>query len=188
MSQPLRVAFADPHLGIIFGSDRNVVLAAGKGTPAAMSLPAAGYDPGAVYLDLTNSTVYHNTGTAAVAVWTALSDGGGTVGGANTWTGANTFTGGLIVTTTNVTITDVNIALSATTGTKIGTATTQKLGFFNATPVAQPATTGTTTGFTVVGSSAVVAPESTFTGNIGATAYTIGDVVNALKKLGLLAA
>jgi len=35
-----------------------------------------------------------------------------------------------------ITITDgVNIALGTTTGTKIGTATTQKLGFFNATPV-----------------------------------------------------
>jgi len=32
-----------------------------------------------------------------------------------------------------------NIILNTTTGTKIGTATTQKLGFYNATPVAQPA-------------------------------------------------
>ena len=32
-----------------------------------------------------------------------------------------------------------DIAVNATTGTKIGTATTQKLGFFNANPVAQPA-------------------------------------------------
>ncbi|KKL86545.1 hypothetical protein LCGC14_1943700, partial [marine sediment metagenome] len=31
-----------------------------------------------------------------------------------------------------------NIALNTTTGTKIGTATAQKLGFYNATPVAQP--------------------------------------------------
>lgn len=31
-----------------------------------------------------------------------------------------------------------NIILNTTTGTKIGTATTQKLGFFNATPVVQP--------------------------------------------------
>jgi len=31
-----------------------------------------------------------------------------------------------------------NIAVNATTGTKIGTATSQKLGFFNATPVVQP--------------------------------------------------
>jgi len=33
----------------------------------------------------------------------------------------------------------VNIAVNTTTGTKIGTATTQKLGFYNATPVVQPA-------------------------------------------------
>jgi len=32
----------------------------------------------------------------------------------------------------------LNIAVGTTTGTKIGTATTQKLGFFNATPVVQP--------------------------------------------------
>lgn len=34
-----------------------------------------------------------------------------------------------------------NIILNATTGTKIGTATSQKLGFFNATPVIQPVAT-----------------------------------------------
>jgi len=34
-----------------------------------------------------------------------------------------------------------NIVLNATTGSKIGTATTQKLGFFNATPIVQPVTT-----------------------------------------------
>lgn len=32
-----------------------------------------------------------------------------------------------------------NIVLNATTGSKIGTATSQKLGFFNATPIVQPA-------------------------------------------------
>jgi len=35
----------------------------------------------------------------------------------------------------------VNVVLGATTGTKIGTATTQKLGFYNATPLAQQAQT-----------------------------------------------
>ncbi len=65
-------------------------------------------------------------------------DAASPAGSANTFTGLNTFTGGLTVTTAAVTITDVNVVLSATTGTKIGTATTQKLGFFNATPIAQP--------------------------------------------------
>jgi hypothetical protein len=31
-----------------------------------------------------------------------------------------------------------NVILGTTTGTKIGTGTTQKLGFYNATPVVQP--------------------------------------------------
>jgi len=34
---------------------------------------------------------------------------------------------------------DFDIVLGTTTGTKIGTATTQKIGFWNATPVVQPA-------------------------------------------------
>jgi hypothetical protein len=32
----------------------------------------------------------------------------------------------------------VNLVLGTTTGTKVGTATAQKLGFYNATPVVQP--------------------------------------------------
>jgi len=45
--------------------------------------------------------------------------------------GANTFTG-------NQTLSNVNVVLGTTTGTKIGTATNQKLGFYNATPIVQP--------------------------------------------------
>lgn len=44
--------------------------------------------------------------------------------------------------TTSETFSDAaNIVVGTTTGTKIGTATTQKIGFFNATPIVQPATT-----------------------------------------------
>jgi len=42
-----------------------------------------------------------------------------------------------------------NIVLGTTTGTKIGTATTQKLGFFNATPIVQPAANADTSGATL---------------------------------------
>ncbi len=42
-------------------------------------------------------------------------------------------------TLSGITMTDAtNIVLNATTGTKIGTATTQKLGFFNSVPIVQP--------------------------------------------------
>lgn len=96
-------------------------------------------------------------------------------------TGIATVVGGLAITEAK------NISLGTTTGTKIGTATAQKLGFWNATPVIQPATTGTVTGYTSVGGSAVLS-QSTFTGNTGSAAYTIGDVVLALKQVGILAA
>jgi hypothetical protein len=92
----------------------------------------------------------------------------------------------------NITIGNaINVILNTGTGTKIGTATNQKLGFFNATPIIQYATTGTTTGFTLVGPDAAatrVQSNSTFTGNTGTTAYTVGDIVRALKLLGLIAA
>lgn len=80
-----------------------------------------------------------------------------------------------------------NFAVGTTTGTKIGTATNQKLGFWNATPVVQPSTTGTATGFTA-GSGTAVKEDSTFTGGTGSKAYTIGDIVKALKDTGLMAA
>lgn len=92
------------------------------------------------------------------------------------------------INTTTISIFDgVNLSLGTISGTKIGTATNQKLAFFNAAPVVQPATTGTTLGFTA-GAGTTVVSGSTFTGNTGTAAYTIGDIVLALKQLGLLAA
>jgi hypothetical protein len=66
----------------------------------------------------------------------------------DTWAGKTAPSGTVVGTTdsqilsgktlSGVTISDAtDVVLSATTGTKIGTATTQKLGFFNATPVVQ---------------------------------------------------
>lgn len=88
----------------------------------------------------------------------------------------------------SVTIADAkNIVFDTTTGTKIGTATGQKLAFHNSTPTVQYATTGTSTGFTA-GAGTTVTHLSTFTGNSGSTGYTIADIVLCLKTKGLMAA
>jgi hypothetical protein len=71
------------------------------------------------------------------------------------------------------------------TGLKIGGATTQKLGFYNVTPVVQHSSTGVSAGF-VAGGGTTVTHTSTFTGNSGSTAYTIGDIVVTLKEYGFL--
>lgn len=59
-----------------------------------------------------------------------------------------------------------------------------QLGFFGVATVAQPTASGAT-GF-VVGAGTPATSTSTFTGGIGTTAYTVGDVVAALKRLGLI--
>ena len=74
----------------------------------------------------------------------------------------------------------VDIATGTTTGTKIGTSTTQKLGFWDKTPVVQP-TTGISGATFVADSGGSIHPTSTFDG------YTIAQVVAALRQLGILA-
>lgn len=81
----------------------------------------------------------------------------------------------------------INVQCQTTTGTKIGTTTLQKIGFYNVTPVVQPvAATGVTTGTT--GSSTGVSLDTSFKGASGSSAYTITGIVTSLKALGLLAA
>lgn len=73
-----------------------------------------------------------------------------------------------------------NYALDTVTGVKIGTASTQKLGFWNATPVVQPTTAGAAATLTGGGGAALTATD-TFDG------YTLQQVVKALRNIGLLA-
>ena len=66
------------------------------------------------------------------------------------------------------------------------TSTTGKIGVFGTTEVDQQSGTGETTGFTANAGTGVN-DDSTFTGNVGSTAYRINDIVKALKNYGWLA-
>jgi hypothetical protein len=70
-------------------------------------------------------------------------------------------------------------------GSSAITLSATQLGFFGVSLVGQQSTTGTVTGFTA-GAGTAVNQTSTFTGGTGSKAYTIGDIVLALKNLGLL--
>lgn len=65
--------------------------------------------------------------------------------------------------------------------------TAPMFGMYGTAATIQYATTGTSTGFTA-GAGTTATHLSTFTGNTGASAYTVGDIVRALKLVGLMAA
>ena len=74
----------------------------------------------------------------------------------------------------------------STDGTAIGI-NGGPVGFFGATPAVQQGAAGNTT-TTAAGSTTAAYVNTTFPGASGSTAYTIGDIVTALKAYGLLKA
>lgn len=83
--------------------------------------------------------------------------------------------------TQGITISDgKNINFSSTTGTKIGGTTSDKLAFWNKTPIVQPTTSVTAAAF-VANTSGTLNDSATYGG------YTIGQIAAALKNIGLLA-
>lgn len=75
----------------------------------------------------------------------------------------------------------VDIVVNATTGTKIGTATSQKLSLWNAAPIVQPTTAIAEAAFAENAGGTAVNVDSTFGG------YTLQQIVQALQNFGLLA-
>jgi hypothetical protein len=146
------------------------------GTSHALQISA--YDSAGGFIDTPINIANAISGGMFLSRITIFSD---TTNSTGSGTGSVRFSGGIDLADAK------NIGFGTTTGTKIGTATNQKIGFWNVTPVVQPATTGTATGFTA-GVGTGVNDVSTFTGGTGATAYRISDIVLALKQVGLLAA
>lgn len=77
-------------------------------------------------------------------------------------------------------LTNFDFNFGSTNGTKLGTATTQKLSFWNATPIVQP-TTAVAAATVVSGTGGNVKHDDTFDG------YTLEKIVKALRNIGLLA-
>jgi hypothetical protein len=89
--------------------------------------------------------------------------------------------GGGITFNTGITIGDaLNFTFNATTGTKIGTATTEKLAFWNKTPIVQP-TTAITGATRVGGAGTTVTTTDTYGG------YTIAQLAAIIINTGLTA-
>ncbi len=81
----------------------------------------------------------------------------------------------------NISINDaINVILGTATGTKFGTSTAQKIGFWNATPIVQPTTAIAAAAF-ATNTSLIADDSATFDG------YTIGQIVKALRDTGVLA-
>jgi hypothetical protein len=74
-----------------------------------------------------------------------------------------------------------DLSIPSTTGIKIGTATSQKIGFWNATPIIQPTTGIAESAFLENSGGVNINDDSTFDG------YTLRQVVKALRDAGLLA-
>ncbi len=72
-------------------------------------------------------------------------------------------------------------------GQQLGYSVSDKIAFYGAIPVVQATPAGNTTTPTA-GSTTAVYVNTTFSGGIGSTAYTVGDLVAILKANGLLKA
>lgn len=135
------------------------------------------------------------TGTVANQYWNYLTANTAAFVGASTMTNSYGLFVEAATAGTNATITNnfalglagslkindtFNIVFDTTTGTKIATATTQKLSFWNATPIVQP-TTAVAAATVVSGTGSNVKHDDTFDG------YTLEKIVKALRNIGLLA-
>lgn len=77
------------------------------------------------------------------------------------------------------------VATGGQFGTILGGSTDETVGFFGTAGAIRYATTGNVTGF-AAGSGTASKSDSVWAGASGATAYTVGDLVTALKAAGFL--
>jgi len=72
-------------------------------------------------------------------------------------------------------------------GHQVGSSALAYIGFWGAVPVQQPGSPSGNVHTVTAGSTTAVYVNSSFDGSVGSSAYTIGDIVVALKAAGILA-
>jgi hypothetical protein len=181
------VSFANTNTATTVGN--LVVDYALGGTNSTITTNAAIYIPTSILTNTTNGyglyVVAPTGGTSSnIAAYFSgqVTVTGTLLGVSGNW---NTGNGNLTVGGTtncfgNLSIKDnVNVTFETTTGTKLGTATSQKIGFWNATPIVQP-TTAVAAATIVNGAGTNALQDDTYDG------YTVAKVVKALRNIGLL--
>jgi hypothetical protein len=140
-------------------------------------------DSTANHLQALNNPMIFYCGTGG-AERMRITNGGNLLLGTTTDLGYRFYSVGTTGLDGNITLIDTsgtNIIFGTTTGSKIGTATSQKLAFWNATPIVQPTTGVSESAFVENAGGTAVNDDSTFDG------YTLRQVVKALRDAGLLA-
>jgi hypothetical protein len=142
----------------------------------------SGGNPTAYLNNLANWSIGDGTNAVPAYSFTADLDTGMYRVGANNLGFSTNAVLRLDLSTTTLTFADaINIAVNTSTGTKIGTGTTQKIGFWNATPVVQ------STGWAMsnVTSDKVLDANAT---TIDELADVVGTLIDQLKTYGILGA
>jgi hypothetical protein len=181
-ASPLAVQNGDV-LGGIFATGYNGTGFTQTNSAAIMIFASENYTPSAQGSDI----VFQNTANGSITrtVKLRLFNNGNILiqnGGTFTNAGFRLDVNGTVRIQDNLTLSDAkNLILGTTTGTKIGTATSEKLSFWNATPIVQPTTGIAESAFVENAGGTAVNDDSTFDG------YTLRQVVKALRDAGLLA-
>lgn len=200
MSAIVNPGYQSPKGIIIYsfgGPAVGALLASGTTVPVDATI---GYAPGCIFIDrdaAAGAQVFINEGTVASSLFKAVySSTGGTFANLTavnaTITNAGVTNGlfGNASLSANGTLTLgnlTNFSLGNGSGTRMGTANTQKYAEWGATPIVQPAGTGELVGMAGNGATNANAVNMTANGNTGSTAYSLNDVVKALKTSGRLA-
>lgn len=154
--------------------------AADAAAPVAQTLSVQSVVAGTSNTAGANFTITGSQGTgtgAGGSIIFQVAPAGGSGTAQNALTAALTLAASKVITVADT----FDLEFSTGTGTKIATATTQKIGFWNATPIVQPTTAVAAATVAATGTGDVVAASTTFDG------YTIPQIVKALRNAGLLA-